>query len=135
MTTNSKGVTNLNLQIAGFFLWIMIHFWDIESNKNGTKSWIIILVFFHSQTSVYNCTFFGLSFLNISERTLKIVPHDFNFISKIVTKVCAWNCVMLEFNSNYLWGGLENEFLGASLVAQMVKNPPAVQETQVWSLG
>ena len=24
---------------------------------------------------------------------------------------------------------------GASLVAQLVKNPPAVQETQVWSLG
>ena len=25
--------------------------------------------------------------------------------------------------------------MGASLVAQSVKNPPAVQETQVWSLG
>ena len=26
-------------------------------------------------------------------------------------------------------------FIGASLVAQTVKNPPAKQETQVWSLG
>ena len=25
--------------------------------------------------------------------------------------------------------------LSSSLVAQMVKNPPAMQETQVWSLG
>ena len=26
-------------------------------------------------------------------------------------------------------------FMGASLVAQMIKNLPAVQETQVWSLS
>ena len=42
---------------------------------------------------------------------------------------------MLEFNSKYLCGELESEFSGVFLVAEMVKNPPAVQETQVWSLG
>ena len=31
--------------------------------------------------------------------------------------------------------GLTPRHVGASLVAQLVKNPPAMQETQVWSLG
>ena len=35
--------------------------------------------------------------------------------------------------SFFLW--LSNIPYWASLVAQMAKNPPAVQETQVWSLG
>ena len=30
---------------------------------------------------------------------------------------------------------IQKAFSGPSLVAQMVKNPPAMQETQVWSLG
>ena len=33
-----------------------------------------------------------------------------------------------------LWSYL-NQGFGASLVTQMVKNPPTMQETQVWSLG
>lgn len=35
---DSKGVMNLYLQVAHFFLCVMIHFWDVESNKNETKS-------------------------------------------------------------------------------------------------
>ena len=34
----------------------------------------------------------------------------------------------------YIWEGFGRD-KGASLVAQMVKNLPAVQEMQVWSLG
>lgn len=78
----------------------MIYFWDIESNKNGTTNvQIIILVFFHSEYSVNGLTFFWSIFLNISERTLKIVPRDFNFISKIVTEVlCLKLCdVRIQF--------------------------------------
>ena len=39
-------------------------------------------------------------------------------------------------NSNYyVYILIFISVLGASLVAQMVRNPPTMQETQVWSLG
>ena len=43
----------------------------------------------------------------------------------------------LDFNSTKLWVWLDTCFLcfWASLVAQMVKNLPAMRETWVWSLG
>jgi len=41
--------------------------------------------------------------------------------------------VKSAWKHSFLWNFLNS--LGASLVAQLVKNLPAVQETQVWSLG
>ena len=41
-------------------------------------------------------------------------------------KYLAYICILFVFKDVYAW---------ASLVAQIVKNLPAVQETQVWSLG
>ena len=32
-------------------------------------------------------------------------------------------------------GRLSGQYVGTSLVAQLVKNPPAMQETLVWLLG
>ena len=48
----------------------------------------------------------------------------------------------IEIGSN-AWGSLNDDYLPSNphlvnhliLVAQLVKNPPAMQETQVWSLG
>ena len=37
--------------------------------------------------------------------------------------------------SRSLWKILLYSYMGASLVSQTVRNPPAMQETQVWSLG
>ena len=37
--------------------------------------------------------------------------------------------------SLYLWTGWRMDFGGASLIAQLVKNPPATQETPVQFLG
>ena len=34
-----------------------------------------------------------------------------------------------------VWIGISKKKPGASLVAQLVKNPPAIRETWVWSLG
>ena len=43
-----------------------------------------------------------------------------------------------QANNRYLWFGTKKKIFacsnGVSLVAQMVKNPPAMQETQVQSL-
>ena len=41
----------------------------------------------------------------------------------------------LCIRSSFLWLKELTCILNTSLVAQMVKNPPAMQETQVWSLG
>ena len=45
---------------------------------------------------------------------------------------CPRKLWMPAWNFGYIWG---NHSSGASLVAKMVKNLPAMQETWVWSLG
>ena len=54
----------------------------------------------------------------------------FNDNSYTVNIQCFWKCLqMLYLKSNTVW------HIRAYLKAQLVKNPPSMQETQVWFLG
>ena len=51
--------------------------------------------------------------------------------SYMVNIQCFWKCLqMLDLKlTNTVW------HIRAYLIAQLVKNPPAMQETQIWFLG
>jgi len=101
---------------------------------------VLISAVLKNDCYTYN-TFFSIFFSVIAYyRILNIVPCIMGFLHSSVGKESA--CSVGDPGSNPGWGRPAGEGIGyplqyswASLVTQLVKNPPAIRETWVQSLG